>query len=555
MLGVERDATADDLKKSYRKLALKWHPDKNLDQVEEATQQFRLVQQAYDVLSDPQERAWYDKHREAILRGGQGRGGDYEDDCLDVYAYFNTACYSGYGDDEKGFYAVYRNVFKTLAEQDYEFMDDKDSDWEMPGFGNSQSDYDEVVGLFYGFWESFCTSRSYVWVEKYDTREAPNRRVRRLMEADNKKLRDAAKKERNEEIRALVAFVRKRDKRVQARKKKLEERAAEISRMTEARKEKHRQERIKMMENYKETEWSAMGHLEKDLKSLEANLAAEFGEEHSEDDSVTDEDGDDVGDEDDEYDSLFCVACNKAFKTDKAFMNHEKSKKHKENVQLLKDVMKDDEEEFMKNGENDDGDDDNIDDLDDITQDSGAKTKLSKKQKKKRKQLAQQNDDGTGDTVTDSMGNLNLEETECANKNQKLSKKEKRRLKQQREEEEGEEQDLPQPEVTDLHLANSEVTEPHVAESENTEKADDVPVVDTMNDGDQTEDHSVSDRKKEKTRGVSQPPQICNVCHKNFPTRNKLFQHIKESGHAVRIEQPTGNENSRNEKKKKKGKR
>ena len=44
--------------------------DKNPDNVEEATAQFRVVQQAYEVLTDPQERAWYDKHREAILRGG-----------------------------------------------------------------------------------------------------------------------------------------------------------------------------------------------------------------------------------------------------------------------------------------------------------------------------------------------------------------------------------------------------------------------------------------------------------------------------------------------------
>lgn len=44
--------------------------DKNPNNIDEATREFRLVQQAYDVLSDPQERAWYDKHREAILKGG-----------------------------------------------------------------------------------------------------------------------------------------------------------------------------------------------------------------------------------------------------------------------------------------------------------------------------------------------------------------------------------------------------------------------------------------------------------------------------------------------------
>ena len=44
--------------------------DKNPENIEECTRIFHLLQTAYDVLSDPQERAWYDKHREAILKGG-----------------------------------------------------------------------------------------------------------------------------------------------------------------------------------------------------------------------------------------------------------------------------------------------------------------------------------------------------------------------------------------------------------------------------------------------------------------------------------------------------
>ncbi len=70
VLEVERDASDEDIKKAYRKLALKWHPDKNPDNVDECTKYFAVIQQAYDVLSDDHERAWYDRHRDDILRGG-----------------------------------------------------------------------------------------------------------------------------------------------------------------------------------------------------------------------------------------------------------------------------------------------------------------------------------------------------------------------------------------------------------------------------------------------------------------------------------------------------
>jgi hypothetical protein len=59
----------------------------------------------------------------------------------------------------------------------------------------------QVVGPFYAFWMSYCTPRSFVWAEQYDTREANDRQVRRAMDKENKKFKDKAKKERNEEIR------------------------------------------------------------------------------------------------------------------------------------------------------------------------------------------------------------------------------------------------------------------------------------------------------------------------------------------------------------------
>jgi DnaJ family protein A protein 5 len=61
---------------AWRFKALKYHPDKNRDNVEAAKEEFQLIQQSYEVLSDPQERAWYDKHRDALLRGLGENDGD-----------------------------------------------------------------------------------------------------------------------------------------------------------------------------------------------------------------------------------------------------------------------------------------------------------------------------------------------------------------------------------------------------------------------------------------------------------------------------------------------
>lgn len=60
ILGVKKNAKDKELKAAYRKLALKWHPDKNPDNQEEATQKFTEISEAYEVLSDPEKRKMYD---------------------------------------------------------------------------------------------------------------------------------------------------------------------------------------------------------------------------------------------------------------------------------------------------------------------------------------------------------------------------------------------------------------------------------------------------------------------------------------------------------------
>jgi molecular chaperone DnaJ len=73
LLGVSKTATAEDLKKAYRKLAMQYHPDRNPGD-KQAEQQFKEISEAYDVLKDDQRRAAYDRFGHAAFENG-GRGG------------------------------------------------------------------------------------------------------------------------------------------------------------------------------------------------------------------------------------------------------------------------------------------------------------------------------------------------------------------------------------------------------------------------------------------------------------------------------------------------
>ena len=74
VLGVNKSANADELKKSYRRLAMKYHPDRNPDS-QEAEEKFKEAKEAYDVLSDEQKRAAYDQFGHAGLEGAFGGAG------------------------------------------------------------------------------------------------------------------------------------------------------------------------------------------------------------------------------------------------------------------------------------------------------------------------------------------------------------------------------------------------------------------------------------------------------------------------------------------------
>ncbi|XP_029980251.1 dnaJ homolog subfamily B member 2 [Sphaeramia orbicularis] len=80
ILGVSRAASQDDIKKAYRKLALKWHPDKNPDNKEEAERKFKELAEAYEVLSDKSKRDAYDRYGNDNMRHTGSSSSDFSSD-------------------------------------------------------------------------------------------------------------------------------------------------------------------------------------------------------------------------------------------------------------------------------------------------------------------------------------------------------------------------------------------------------------------------------------------------------------------------------------------
>ncbi len=275
---------------------------------------------------------------------------------------------SGPDADETGFYGTYRKLFERLAEEErlaapYPGEENGEA-VAYPSFGYAHTPYAFAKGEeatvhqtpvkdFYSAWAGFSSRKGFAWVDGYRMRDAPDRRVRRLMEKDNKKTRDAARRDLNDTVRSLVAFVRKRDPRVKAwhernardgpeAKKRMQQAAQEATRKAEERKaaaERYRSEK--------------QGWQQQEIEIDSEFDSSSEGEDDEEDSSAGEEDegasagSDGGGDEEEEEPSAWtCVACDKFFQTEAAWLNHEKSKKHKQEVKRLRKEMQDEDAEF-----------------------------------------------------------------------------------------------------------------------------------------------------------------------------------------------------------------
>ncbi|KAK5072776.1 hypothetical protein LTR64_000817 [Lithohypha guttulata] len=508
LLGVERTATDDEIKKAYRRKALELHPDRNYGNEEGATKLFAEIQAVYEILSDPQERAWYDSHRDVLLRGeevGGAAGEEYSynmklttaDEVLKLMMRFNKNVQ--YTDSPSGFFGGLNDFFKQLAKEEDISCQWQDLDYaDYPEFGAKDDDYEDIVRPFYGAWAGFATKKNYSWKDQYRLSDAPDRRIRRLMEKENQKIRDEAIAEYNDAVRSLVAFVRKRDSRVQKNQKSEAERQKILRESAQAQAARMRAKRQAEMEKNAQGGISSWAHTPaKD--EYEGGFSSESEiEEH-------------------EYD---CVVCDKTFKSEKQFHAHEKSKKH---IKLLKELRRD----MRKEGE----------DLD-----------LQPQETMPREGVPEEGRVTEGDDKASEHGtaNGNRESDDEADGSQALGVHDEEDSPppdvqpvtngSSEDDEEGEAHDgdyAPREAVADRLADESSAN--NLAKPLNEVILDDTPATSG------TETPKLGKAKQKKAKKAAQQAQAsvgaskhaCAVCGEQFTSKNGLFDHIRAEGHTA----------------------
>lgn len=213
-----------------------------------------------------------------------------------------------FSDSQTGFYGGLRETFQRLA------MEEKVAcQWEniqvidYPTFGFGADTFEDVVRQFYLVWSGFSTNKSFTWKDTHRYSEAPDRRVRRFMEKENRRLREESIREFNDAVRSLVAFAKKRDPRYKANAQSEDQRQEALRQASAAQAARSRAANEAKLRDISTPEWAK----------------AEDREE--EDTSVSEG----------ELERFECIVCRKSFKSPMQLAAHERSKKHKKAIKQL----------------------------------------------------------------------------------------------------------------------------------------------------------------------------------------------------------------------------
>jgi DnaJ homolog subfamily A member 5 len=218
------------------------------------------------------------------------------------------------------------------------------------------------VAAFYAYWSSFNSKLSFAWEDRYNPNDAPNRDVRRAIDKENKKFRDAARKTYVDTVRALCDYVKKRDKRMiawaalaQAERKRKDDEQERKKAENAARKREERRTRQEEVENDEEERLRRVSERQRafllaDESSDESSTGNETNDEiesyagqgvgraYSNEELVDAEisTGGKVEDSAEDVLMFLCEICRKSFKSEPQLNAHLSSKNHRKAEQEAK---------------------------------------------------------------------------------------------------------------------------------------------------------------------------------------------------------------------------
>lgn len=561
LLGVEATATETELKKAYRRKALQLHPDKNPHDVEGANARFTLISAAYEVLSDPQERSWYDSHKSQILRddGEVPTAGEAPEMVFpsisvdELLWYFNPTLYTKMDDSLAGFFTIVGRLFERLAAEEvthgkYQQLDGyskyKDDANDVNAldssvlmfqrFGNSHLDYVSVTREFYNRWGTFLSCKSFSWLDQYRLSDAPDRHTKRLMLKENKKARDIGRKEYNETVRKFVSFVKKRDPRVKVGVERLErDRRRQQEEALQRQAQELKLQKMAETVQYEAPDWATMEAEE--LEEVEALLREEY-------DFLSDESSDSEFDEfADQIDpGVFeCIVCDKLFKSKNQFDAHENSNKHKNMVKILREEMR---QEGLELGIDDHLDDDlsdyatapseegDSDFSDEKNIDQRELSELEVVLENNIEEKAAELEPGDYE-IDDSIDEEDVIEVPSI----KLKKqKKKNKTAPPTQNELSDEDEQLSGIMADIALVDAESEDEDWGSNKKKKK----PKTRKPKDPNAVSPSPAPSADTESlAKGQKSAKEVCLSCNLEFSSRNKLFQHVQKTGHGVPIKE------------------
>ncbi|KAI3379920.1 hypothetical protein SNEBB_006188 [Seison nebaliae] len=472
LLGVNRNATNEEIKRAYRQKALLLHPDKNVDADDEVKEEtgklFLKCQLAHDTLMDVNKRKWYDDHREDILKSdGVDDVQLFQDPNIDLSSYFRNNCFNSFDTRNKNnFFDIFEELFVKLEKEDSMFIDII-----YPKFQDGNCEYIPKIQEFYNFWLNYRCPQTCGWADMYDERTARNRLERRLILQENKRTRDAARNKRTKKIIELVKFVGKKDPRRRNYLEKMEKLKEEEEVKRRQRKEEQEKMKIKNIEEMQEKEieqnYAEWEEFDDKLMELEMNYLTEEekveaknymklfkSNDTTEEESVVEKVEEKLKEL--EIENYFCDICHIPFKSDGALQSHLSSKKHSKNLKMM-----------MKKG------------------------LINEK------------------TITTDNQTNNSTTTTTITTNDVAKKSEVEEIKEKEEDEEEDEEEVEE--------SNNE---PKISNRQRRQQNKKAKLI------------SHKEEILEKSSDIVKSLQ-CGICYQLFESRNQLFGHIKDTGHSV----------------------